>query len=173
MLAVYIQYQYIYITKCQLSLLIGIGYILQTFEECTSFGGLGNLSSLEPVQGEVVFWGTFPSQEPFRGELVCRPRNLSGGKLSRGNLSASLKYIRLLFESVVVFVYFGQVRYPQSKKWELPPACFLVINVTAKKVSEKWLSQHKRMKHGHWIQDVLAGSLRKPLYTMKSANMVH
>ena len=30
MLAVYIQYKYIYITKCQLNLLIGIGYILPT-----------------------------------------------------------------------------------------------------------------------------------------------
>ena len=33
MLAVYIQYKYIYITKCQLNLLIGIGYILPTFGE--------------------------------------------------------------------------------------------------------------------------------------------
>ena len=39
MLAVYIQYQYIYVTKFQLSLFIGIGYILPTFGECTSFGG--------------------------------------------------------------------------------------------------------------------------------------
>ena len=33
MLAVYIQSQYISVTKCQLSLLIGIGYILPTFGE--------------------------------------------------------------------------------------------------------------------------------------------
>ena len=39
MLAVYIQYKYIYITKCQLNLLIGIGYILPTFGEDTPFGG--------------------------------------------------------------------------------------------------------------------------------------
>ena len=52
MLAVYIQYQYIYITKCQLSLLIGIGYILPTFGEYTSFGGF--LCALR-AQG----WGIF------------------------------------------------------------------------------------------------------------------
>ena len=52
MLAVYIQYQYISITKCQLSLLIGIGYILPTFGECTSFGGF--LCALR-AQG----WGIF------------------------------------------------------------------------------------------------------------------
>ena len=52
MLAVYIQYQYIYITKFQLSLFIGIGYILPTFGECTSFGGF--LCALR-AQG----WGIF------------------------------------------------------------------------------------------------------------------
>ena len=52
MLAVYIQYQYIYITKCQLSLLIGIGYILPTFGDHTSFGGF--LCALR-AQG----WGIF------------------------------------------------------------------------------------------------------------------
>ena len=52
MLAVYIQYQYIYVTKFQLSLFIGIGYILPTFGECTSFGGF--LCALR-AQG----WGIF------------------------------------------------------------------------------------------------------------------
>ena len=85
----------IYITKCQLSLLIGIRYILPTFGECESFGGLcivyfysimmdincqhlGIICQLSPQ--ELVHMGTCPPGTCPEGS--CHIWNLSGGKLS-------------------------------------------------------------------------------------------
>ena len=111
MLAVYIQYKYIYITKCQLNLLIGIGYILPTFGEDAQGRGMYIFNIWICIVCLLPTFGQYMSVEFINWRTTVRSYSL---------VADNCKILQF-FHSSDSFLWQLSMAYWQLVLWQLSP----------------------------------------------------